>query len=122
MPSKLKNKLSITVEVKGVRMFRSKSKVTQETVKPRLVLFLGIFVAFLLITVTGYSDVWTKRNETTDLFSTSVQRTERPEVEIITITADGFEPQEIVRPAGRFLLSVTNRSGLDSLNFRLESE
>lgn len=54
--------------------------------------------------------------------SVPVKTDRRLEVETVTITPDGFEPQEIVRPAGPFLLSVTNRSGVDSLNIQLETE
>lgn len=42
------------------------------------------------------------------------------EAELITITADGFEPAEITRPAGRFVLMFDNQSGLRPLELRLE--
>lgn len=42
------------------------------------------------------------------------------EAELITITADGFEPAEITRPAGRFVLMFDNQSGLRGLELRLE--
>src|SRR5258707_9850968 len=35
------------------------------------------------------------------------------EVELITVRPTGFEPKEITRPPGRFLLGVDNKSGLD---------
>jgi len=51
----------------------------------------------------------------TALASTLPQRT-RPiadfEAELITITPHGFEPREIMRPQGRFLLMIDNRSGV----------
>lgn len=46
----------------------------------------------------------------------------RLESEHITIRPSGFEPAEITRPAGRILLSVNDRSGLDSLDLRLNVE
>lgn len=46
----------------------------------------------------------------------------RMEAEIITITPLGFEPLEIMRPAGRFILVVDNRSGLDDVTLRLDLE
>lgn len=44
--------------------------------------------------------------------------TERLETELITITPRGFEPKEITRPAGSFILSVENRSGLQTVTLR----
>jgi hypothetical protein len=44
------------------------------------------------------------------------------EAELITIRPTGFEPEEIMRPAGRFLLAFDNESGLRDLVFRLERE
>jgi hypothetical protein len=52
----------------------------------------------------------------------SISSQERVEAEIITIRPTGFEPAEITRPAGRFFLTVENRSGLDAVNLRLSSE
>jgi hypothetical protein len=46
----------------------------------------------------------------------------RLESEHITIRPTGFEPSEITRPAGRVLLFVNDRSGLDSLDLRLDVE
>jgi hypothetical protein len=44
------------------------------------------------------------------------------ESELITITPHGFEPQEITRPQGRFLLMIDNRSGLASTSLSLTRE
>lgn len=41
----------------------------------------------------------------------SSRKTRRVESEIITITPRGFEPTQITRPAGEFILMVENRSG-----------
>jgi len=50
-------------------------------------------------------------------------RYERPtdgvEAEVLILRPDGFEPNEIKRPAGRFILSVRNRSGLPELSLHL---
>lgn len=48
------------------------------------------------------------------------QKTERIEAEVITIHPTGFEPREITRPAGLFLLAVENRSGLQIVQLRLD--
>ena len=44
------------------------------------------------------------------------------QAELITITSTGFEPAELTRPNGRFLLAIDNRSGLDEVDLYLERE
>ena len=44
------------------------------------------------------------------------------QAELITATPAGFEPAEITRPQGRFLLAIDNRSGLDEIDLYLERE
>jgi hypothetical protein len=44
------------------------------------------------------------------------------QAEIITITPQGFDPAEITRAPGRFILMVENRSGLEAVTFRLDQE
>lgn len=44
------------------------------------------------------------------------------ESELITITPHGFEPREITRPQGRFLLMIDNRSGLAATALALTRE
>ncbi len=42
------------------------------------------------------------------------------EAEVITILSSGFQPAEITRPRGQFLILVDNQSGLDDLTLRLQ--
>ena len=44
---------------------------------------------------------------------------EAMEAELITILPTGFEPSEIRRPAGKFLLAIDNRSGLPEIKLSL---
>ena len=44
------------------------------------------------------------------------------EVELIDLRPSGFEPHEINRPAGRFLLNVNNRSGMTPLSLSIQRE
>lgn len=46
----------------------------------------------------------------------------RLEAEIITITSTGFEPTEITRPAGRFLLAIQDRTGFEELTLQVNRE
>lgn len=89
-------------------MFRSKLAVTSA----------------LLVVASIHTGSWAlSKHEENHSSSSAPVQTDRPrEVEVVTITPDGFEPQEIVRPAGPFLLSVSNRSGIDSLDLHLETE
>jgi len=44
------------------------------------------------------------------------------QAELITVTPIGFEPSELTRPKGRFLLAIDNQSGLDEVEFYFERE
>jgi hypothetical protein len=44
------------------------------------------------------------------------------QAELITVAPHGFEPQELTRPRGRFLLMIDNRSGLETVALRLTRE
>lgn len=46
----------------------------------------------------------------------------RAETEVVTLKPFGFEPGEITRPQGRFILKVNNRSGLEEMHVRLQRE
>lgn len=57
--------------------------------------------------------------------SSSSKPTQKPvriETEIITVLPHGFEPAEITRPRGRFILMVDNRSGLEEVSLQLDRE
>ena len=45
-------------------------------------------------------------------------RQERVETELLTLHPDGFEPGEIRRPQGAFILGVDNRSGVETIELR----
>ena len=44
------------------------------------------------------------------------------QAELITVTPTGFEPSELTRSKGRFLLAIDNQSGLDEVEFYFERE
>ena len=46
------------------------------------------------------------------------QKQERLETELLTLQPTGFEPNEIQRPRGTFILGVDNRSGVDAIELR----
>lgn len=47
------------------------------------------------------------------------RRIAQMESELITVTQHGFEPQEITRPAGAFLLFIEDRSGFEHISPQL---
>ncbi len=107
-------------------MFRSKLAARRQTAIKALVLGTGILGLAVLMTGSGHSGSsgLSRHDENGSAASASVKTDQRQrlEIEVITITPDGFEPQEIVRPAGPFVLSVTNQSGIDALNLQIETE
>ena len=55
--------------------------------------------------------------------ATMVQGPQAPvQAELVTVTPTGFEPSELTRPKGRFLLAIDNQSGLDEVEFYFERE
>ena len=55
------------------------------------------------------------------LFASSAQQPEkqvRVETELITLQPWGFEPNEISRPQGAFILGVDNRAGVESIELQ----
>lgn len=56
--------------------------------------------------------------------TTDVAQTERPsqraEVEVLTVRPHGFEPKEITRPRGPFLLAIANRGEFKDMDLRLD--
>jgi hypothetical protein len=49
-------------------------------------------------------------------------RSQRIETELVTLYATGFEPLEITRPQGAFILGVDNRTGLENIELRLDRD
>ncbi len=45
---------------------------------------------------------------------------EQVEVEVITVGTNGFEPSEITRPDGQFILALTNHTEVDELSLHLD--
>lgn len=70
-----------------------------------------------------------ERSSTNVMVSTSAfppiqagPQNKRIEAELISIRPGGFEPTQITRPKGPFLLAIENRSGLKQIEFQLDVE
>ena len=77
-----------------------------------LILAYSVYAAFRLKTARRSAELETVSGPTT--------ANENVEGELITILPNGFEPGELVRPAGSFVLMFDNQSGLQPLDLRLE--
>jgi hypothetical protein len=98
----------------------------------RTQLLLAVVCVTLLVATTLAAKTWlvapvaAESDATTQTPAPSVASTPvvpvRLESEHVTIRPTGFEPAEITRPAGRILLAVNDRSGLGSLDLRVDME
>ena len=80
----------------------------------------GIVGVLLIVTVYAkYGAPFRSHTASSVMVLPDNARRER-EAELITIEPHGFEPVEITRPQGRFLLAVDNRSGLEDIQLHLE--
>ena|SRR5215211_1939976 len=77
-----------------------------------LILVFSVYAAFRLKTP--------RRSAEPEVVSGPTTASENVEAELITILPSGFEPGELVRPAGSFVLMFDNQSGLQPLDLRLE--
>ena len=83
---------------------------------------LRLFFSILLLLVSGALILAHFKRAPSEA-ATMVQGPQAPlQAELITITPTGFEPAELTRPKGRFLLAIDNQSGLDEVEFYFERE
>jgi hypothetical protein len=80
--------------------------------------FVTAVVAFLTICSKPDESLISHASQASAVLVQDTQR--RVEAELITIQPNGFEPSEISRPKGRFLLGIDNRSGSEQIQLRLE--
>lgn len=86
---------------------------------------LKLFLSMLLLLVSGVLILahFKRTDAPPTEAATMDQNPEAPvQAELITITPTGFEPTELTRPRGKFLLALDNRSGLDEVDFYFERE
>ena len=100
---------------------------------PRRYASAVVFVSLLCCTVTALvvrayhnngrsEDSAVQPLRTQSTIASTVQQSANIEAEVVTIQPTGFEPREITRPKGLFLLAVENRSGLRTIQLRLDRE
>jgi hypothetical protein len=79
-------------------------------------------VIVLIATATLASFHWRRTVPTVTVASTLVQQRASLDAQRITLRPTGFEPAEVMRPAGRFLLAINDRSGRPDTVFILMRE
>lgn len=79
----------------------------------------GVFAVVALLATTVFLTTYAHIGEQ----QTSSQTvSDRFEVELVTLRPAGFEPVEITRPRGPFMLMLDDRSGLEKSSLRLTRE
>ena len=77
---------------------------------------LAVVIAALVIGIASFaSSAYLKREAA---FSPQREKQVRVETELITLQPSGFEPNEIRRPQGAFVLGVDNRAGVESIELQ----
>ena len=90
---------------------------------PQLKITSRRFIVFMVLALMLTSGVLVFASWKRSVPTSQQQRSDTElEAEIVTATPTGFEPNEISRPQGRFLLAVDNRSGLGDLDLYLERQ
>lgn len=83
---------------------------------------LRLFVSILLLLVSGVLILAHFKRAPSEAAMMVQGPQAAVQAELITVTPTGFEPSEVTRPKGRFLLAIDNQSGLDEVNFYFERE
>ena len=77
---------------------------------------MAVVIAALVIGIASFaSSAYLKRDVA---LSPPREKQERLETELITLQPSGFEPHEIRRPQGAFILGVDNRAGVESIELQ----
>ena len=83
--------------------------------RARMSSYMVIVVVIAAIVALFAGSAYTKRDVPP---SQQRQKQERLETELLTLQPTGFEPDEIRRPQGAFVLGVDNRTGVESIELR----
>lgn len=78
---------------------------------------MAAVIAVLVIVIASFAgSAYMKRDAA---LSPPREKPERLETELITLQPSGFEPHEIRRPQGSFILGVDNRAGVEAIELQL---
>ena len=76
----------------------------------------AVVIAALVVVIASFaSSAYLKRESA---LSPQREKQVRLETELITLQPSGFEPTEISRPQGAFILGVDNRAGVESIELQ----
>ena len=82
----------------------------------------AMLVAFIALTFVVTATIVIGRGSPSGAAATNPNNDRPIEVEIVTLRPWGFEPAQITRPPGPFLLAVDNHSELDQIDVSLDVE
>src|SRR4029453_1202701 len=87
---------------------------------------LILVVLFILTTLAVSARSWFpkmamagKRKDNTNVAWNQTTKAKPVQVELFTVRRYGFEPAQITRPKGRFIIAVDNRSGVEEIVLQL---
>ncbi|HEX7333481.1 MAG TPA: hypothetical protein VF290_18395 [Pyrinomonadaceae bacterium] len=84
--------------------------------KSRARISSGIAMAVVIVAIASFArSAYMKRDAAV---SPQREKQVRLETELITLQPSGFEPNEIRRPQGAFILGVDNRAGVESIELQ----
>ena len=83
---------------------------------------MRLFFSILFLLVSGILIVGHFKHAPSEAATMAETQQAAVQAELITITPTGFEPAELTRPKGKFLLAIDNHSGLNEVDFYFERE
>jgi hypothetical protein len=101
-------------------MFPSSSRKTTFVCALVLLVALGVFTFFRERTIRVVSAKADSKAPTAKIAAQSDSPDKRIGAEVIILRPNGFEPAQITRPNGMFLLAIDNQTGLKDVTLRLE--
>jgi hypothetical protein len=88
----------------------------------RKLIWLAMLLVMLTLGVIGLASIMPARKEVAAAGAQKSPHRSQAEALPISLRVGGFDPKEIVKPAGNYYLSVNNLSGVKDLDLRIERE
>ena len=76
----------------------------------------------IAVVASAYAKIQNTPNQFQQFPSQEIASGHIPEAEVITLRPTGFEPSELTRPPGQFLLTINNRTGLEEINLSISTD
>lgn len=76
----------------------------------------------VVLTASAFAKMRNASNPSGQFFQQIAVSDRVTESEVITLRPTGFEPSELTRAAGEFLLTINNRTGLEEINLTVSTD